>query len=175
MKSLGLVVREQIVGEIKEKADGANACFFINFNKVKASSLSAVRNDLRKAGARVFVAKNSLFEKAFNDLGFDETATLLGKETGVIFVRDEDVVGACKTLVDFAKENERLEIKGGFLKSKKVDSKEMTALAKLPSKEVLLAQALGGIASPLTGFMAAMNQVILKFVWTVEEIKKKKD
>ena len=85
MKTLGLLVREQIVDEIKERADGVNACFFINFNKVKAFALNSARNDLKKSGANVFVAKNSLFEKAFSELGYD-ASSLLGKETGVVFV-----------------------------------------------------------------------------------------
>ena len=84
-------------------------------------------------------------------------------------------VKACKVLADFAKENEAFQIKGGVLKDKKLTAKDVTDLAKLPSKEILLAMAIGAMAAPLTGFLAAMNQIILKFLWVVEEIKKGKE
>ena len=78
-------------------------------------------------------------------------------------------------MIDFTKDNENIiELRGGFLSSKKISSREMSDLAKLPAREVMLGMALGTMIAPLTGFLVSMNQVILKFVWTVEEIKKKK-
>jgi len=76
--------------------------------------------------------------------------------------------------MDFSKDNENLLIKGGILKDKKITLQEVKDLAKLPSREVLLGMAVGAMASPITGFLNALNQVVLKFLWTIEEIKKKK-
>lgn len=174
MKHIGEIVREKIVEELKESLQQSESCFFINFNKVKASSVSQLRNNLRVVKAKVYVAKNSLFAKAF-DAKQDSLTGFLNGETAVIFAYDKDVVKACKALVDFSKENEILQIKGGFLKDKVVTTEELNALAKLPPKEILLAMALSGLASPITGFVSTLNQVMLKFVWVVEEIKKNKE
>ncbi|UCD15743.1 MAG: 50S ribosomal protein L10 [Candidatus Omnitrophota bacterium] len=174
MKRIGLVFREKIIEEIKERVQDTKGCFFVGFNKVKASPYNCLRNDLHKVGSKVLVTKNSLLKRAFTDLGWQDLDGFLEGETGIVFVYDKDIVGACKIMVNFSKEREVLQIKGGFLGGEKVDSKQVAALAKLPSKEILLGMAVRGMASPLTGFVGALNQIILKFVWVVQEIKNKK-
>jgi large subunit ribosomal protein L10 len=115
-----------------------------------------------------------LVKRAFGDLEISDTAEFLTEETGIVFVHDKDIVRAAKVLVDFSKENENFQVKGGLLKGEKLDASAFNALAKLPPKEVLLGMAVGAMASPLTGFLTSLKQVILKFVWAVEEIKKNK-
>ena len=175
MKKIGLLVRETIVDQVKQKAQDSNACIFLDFSKLPAFSVNLLRNDLADAGANMFVAKNTLLKKSFEDMGYSEFDELLDKETAVVFVQDIDVVKPCKILFDFSKENENLKLKGGFLKEKKISAKDVDAMAKLPSKEVLLGMAVRGIASPLSGFLSCLNQVITKFVWVIEDIKKKKE
>ena len=174
MKKVGSVVRERIIDDIKTRANSANACFFIRLNKISAFKLNGVRNDLQRSGAKLFVTKNTLIRRAFTDIGQTDLDSLLGSETGVVFVHDEDVVKACKTLVDFTKENESIELRGGILHTNRISSKDMNSLAKLPSREALLGMAVGAMAAPLTAFVSRMNQVIVKFLWTVEEIRKNK-
>jgi len=174
MKKIGLLVKEKIVEELKEKVDDAQGYFFVSFSKVEAFSLNTLRNGLRDLEARILVAKNSLFKRALEGLNQQELANLLESETGAVFVYNEDVVGVCKALVDFAKENENLQIKGGFINKRMVTSEEVLALAKLPPKDIILGMAVSALASPLTGFLSSLNQIILKFIWTIEEIKKKK-
>ena len=175
MKKIGLLVREDIISEVNDRASDISGCFFFSFNKVNASSFNRLRNDLRNTEARVFVAKNNLLQRAFDKLGWEDGESLSGTETAMVFSYGADVVNVCKVLVGFSKENEFFQIKGGILKDKKVDSKEITALSKLPPREVVLGMALGAIASPLTGFLGALNQVIQKFVWAIEEVKKTKE
>lgn len=174
MKTVGLDVKEKIITEVKQSIKDSQGCFFINFNKVKASAVSQLRNNLRDCGAKVFVAKNSLLKLAFDQHAKDDLDGFLAQETAIVFVYDKDIVKTCKSLVDFTKENEALQLRGGFLKKDKITAEGLTALAKLPPKEVLLGMAVSAIASPLTGFVAALNQIVLKFVWVVEEIKKQK-
>jgi large subunit ribosomal protein L10 len=174
MKRIGVVVREKIVDEIKENIKEAEGCFFLNLNKVKALSVSQLRNNLRTTGASIYMAKNSLLEKAFDDRK-ETLDSLVSQETAVVFIHDKDIVKTCKALVDFAKENEILQIKGGFIKDKPITSDEVNALSKLPPKEILLGMAVSGIASPLISFVSTLNQIVLKFVWAIEEIKKQKE
>lgn len=171
---IGTIVREKVVSELKENLSQSEGCFFVNFNKVKAFSISQLRNNLRTIKSKVCVAKNSLLSKAF-DANSESIASFISGETAVIFVYDKDVVKTAKALVDFAKENEILKVQGGFLNNKAVSQADLNALAKLPPKEVLLGMAVSGLASPITGFVSTLNQVMLKFVWTVEAIKKNKE
>lgn len=174
-KTIGLLTREKIVGEIKDLVGQTHACFFISFSKLAAFPFNMLRNNLRLAGSRVFITKNSLFERALTESGWQDIDTFLTSETGVVLVFDDDVVKTCKVLIEFAQENEFLQIKGGVIKDKRVSPKDITALAKLPSQEVLRGMAVSAVASPLIGFLTALNQITLKFLWAVEEIKKVKE
>lgn len=175
VKKIGLLTRERIVEELKQGVKDTEGCFFIGFNKVGAFSFNELRNNLRGSGARIFVAKNSLLKRALGELGWEDINSLLEAETGVITIKEDDVVKACKILVEFIKETETLQLKGGVIKDKRVSPKELGVLAKLPSREVLIGMVVSTFASPLRGFLNASNQMILKFVWAVEEIKKAKE
>ena len=175
MKKIGTLIRETISDDLKQQLTASQGCLFIGFNKMNAFSLTTIRNNLKNVGANVFVAKNTLVAKVFTDLGRNELNGFLSQETAIVIINDKDIVRTCKTIVDFSKENEALAIRGGFLKDKKINAQMITDLAKLPPKEVLLGMAVSGIASPLTGFISTMNQMMLNFLWTVEEIRKVKD
>jgi len=174
-KTIGLLTREKIVSEIKGLVNQAQACFFISFSRLPAFPFNVLRNNLRCLGSRIFIAKNSLFQRALTESGWQDFDDFLSLETGVVLVFDDDVIKTCKVLIEFAQENEFLRLKGGIINGKRVTAKEITALAKLPSKDVLRAMAVSAIASPLTGFLTALNQIILKFLWVTEEIKKVKE
>ena len=174
-KKIGLSTREKIVEELKQEVKNIEGCFFVGFNKVGAFPFNTLRNNLRDSGARVFVTKNSLFKRALGELGWEDMNNLLEAETGVIIIKKDDVVKACKILVEFTKETEALQLKGGVIKDKRVSPKELGALAKLPSREVLIGTVVSTFAAPLSGFLSTLSQIILKFVWVVEEIKKAKE
>lgn len=174
IKNLGQLTRKQIVQDLKTRASEAEGCFFVGFNRVGAFSFNQLRNNLTKAGAKILVTKNSLFKRAFEDLKWQNCDDLLDKETGAVLVYDKDIVKTCKILVEFAKETETLEVKGATIKDKKIDAKEVKAMAKLPAKEVLLAMVVSGLAAPISGFASCLNQVVLKFLWVVSEIQKTK-
>ena len=176
MKKVGLLTKETIIGELKEEIQKTSGCFFIGFNKIAAYPFNVLRNELKEVGARILITKNTLFNRVLTELkGQYDLGDLLDLETGLVLVYDSDVVKVCKVLVDFAKENESLKLKGGVIKDKKVNQKDLSALAKLPSREILLGMVVCAMASPLTGFLSSLNQIILKFIWVVEEIKKTKD
>jgi large subunit ribosomal protein L10 len=170
------LTKETIIGQLKEGVKGNSGCFFIGFNKVAAYPFNTLRNELKEAGASVFITKNSLLKKVLGELESQEDLTdFLDSETGIVLIHDKDAVKACKVLVDFVKDNEFLRLKGGVINKKKIKDKDLNALAKLPSREVLLGVVVSAIASPLTGFLSSLNQIILKFIWVVAEIKKTKD
>ena len=175
VRNIGLLTRKRIVTDLKEELGNSQGYFFIGFNKVPAFSLNVLRNNLRNSGAHIFVTKNSLFTLAFEDLKYPDANAFLGAETGVVLLPSGNIVKTCKILVDFSKETETFVLKGGIINDKMISPKGLDELAKLPNKEVLLGMAVSAIASPLTGFLSALNQIILKFMWTIDEIKKKKE
>ena len=175
-KKIGLLYREKMIDEIKEQYLRSQACIFVSFNKLKALEFNNLRIELEKINTRIFVSKNSLFKKALIALEKKDFDNFFMESTGLIFVFDEDIAKTCKALVDFAKKNEGcLIFKGGYLQEKVLEADDITKIFNLPSKDILLGMVVSGLASPLTGFLSSLNQVILKFLWVVEEIKKKKE
>ncbi len=174
-KKVGIITSETIVLDLKEKLKDIEGLFFLSFTRLPAYPFNVLRNNLRAAGARVVITKNSLFSRTFKDLGWGDSPAFLESETAAVLVYDKDISGVCRTLVDFSLENEFLKIKGGLIHDKKVTPKEVEAIAKLPAKQVLMGMTVSALASPLTGFLSTMNQIILKVVWLVDELKKVKE
>ncbi|MBD3246818.1 MAG: 50S ribosomal protein L10 [Candidatus Omnitrophica bacterium] len=172
---VGVLARNKLSQEVKNHFEQSNACLFIGINKIPSAAVSSIRNDLRRNGAEVFVTKNTLFKRVFEEFGHPDAQQFIQGETGAVFIYENDIIGACKVLADFSKENENFQVRGGILQEKSLSQEEFQSLAKLPPKEVLLGTAVRGLASPLTGFVSVLNQTIQKFVWLLEEMKKKKD
>lgn len=174
IKKVGLLFREKIVDELKLRLKNIEGCFFLRFNKVGAFAINILRNNLKTAGASMFVTKDSLFKRALAGCKWPNLEQLLAKETGIVLTYDQDIVKTCKILVGFSKENETLELKGAVIKDKPFTTMQLLALAKLPSREVLLTKTVSVFASPLNSFVFSLNQIILKFLLVIEEIKKKR-
>jgi len=175
MKKIGVLVREKTLDDVKDNLSGSQGCFFIGFSKIAGVPMSGMRNSLRKAGSRMLVAKNTIISKAFGELGMEDPQTFLDAETGIVLVRDGDLVAACKVLVDFSKDNDAFRIKGGYLNTKKISAGDVTALAKLPSREVLLGMVVSTFAAPISGLVNCLNAVMSGFVTVLDEVRKKKD
>ncbi len=173
MKKVGLLYRQKIVDKITQDWKNSQGCIFVNFSKVSALSFNMLRNSLRREGSSLFVSKNSLIKRAIKEIEAQDVSDFVDGSTALVFVKDSDVVKVSKMLFDFSKENENFVLKGAFLNNNKLGHKELEEIAKLPSREVLVGQAVMGLASPLTGFVGMLNNIILKFVWVIEEIKNK--
>ena len=170
----GLLVKEKIIEEIRERFNRYNNVIFVSFGKVKAFSLNILRNDIREKGGNFFVVKNTLIERFFS-LSQKEVKDFLNGQTGLVFSLDNNIVDVCKVLFNFAKENENFKINGGILTNKKVSSTELENISKLPSKEIILGSVLSTIVSPLTSFLAFLRQPLLDFVLILEDLKKRKE
>ena len=174
MKKVGLLYREKLIEQVVDNWRQAQACIFISFDKVTALAFNQLRTKLRNDSTSILVSKNSLTRRALGEVNISDADDLLKGATGMVIVKGEELPKVCKTIIEFSKENTGLVLKGGYMGEKKLDQADLVNLSSLPSREVLLAQAIMTMAMPLTGFVATMNNIILKFVWLVEEIKNKK-
>jgi len=174
MKKIGVLYREKIIEKIVHSWSQYEARVFVSFNKISAFNFNILRNILKKEGSFVFVSKNSLIKRALANVLEGGVTEFIGGSTGIVFIKYDDIVKICKMLFDFSKENEGFLLKGAALGDKQLDSEELEKISKLPPRDVLIAQAVMGIASPLTGFVAALNNILLKFLYLIEEIKNKK-
>lgn len=163
------------VKDIKEKFDKSTVIILTDYKGLTMKQLSKLRKQLRPLDAEYRVLKNTLISRAIKEKAYDGIDPLLSGSTAILFGYKDQVLPA-KALSTFIKENEaRPGIKGGLLEGKMIDTKTVNALAKLPSREVLLAKVLGGMQAPITNFVVDCKGIINKFVIALNAIKEKKE
>ncbi|NNN00910.1 MAG: 50S ribosomal protein L10 [Acidimicrobiaceae bacterium] len=148
------------VDEVKSRVEGTTTAVVTEYRGLTVAQISALRRQLRALDADYKVFKNTLVRRAIAGTPVEPMSEFLVGPTAIAFV-DGDVSAVAKALRDFAKESPKLIVKGGVLDGKSLTSKDLSALADLPSRDVLLAQLAGLIASPLrtmAGLLKAVPQ-----------------
>lgn len=148
--SANFEAKKVIVEEIKEKLNRAKSVTFVDYNALTVAEDTAMRQEFKKNGSEYKVYKNKLLLLALNELGINGAEKYLNGTTAVAFSYDDEVSGA-KITCQAAEKTKKLTVKFGLLNGNFVEGKEMEALAKLPSKEVLIAMLLGTLNAPITG------------------------
>jgi large subunit ribosomal protein L10 len=136
------------VEEIKEKLEGAQAAVLTEYRGLKVAELADLRAALRAADAEYKVYKNTLARRAAEEAGLAELVSLLEGPTAITFVKG-DAVAVAKALRDYSKGNAHLVVKGGMLGTRVIQPADVSALAEIEPREVLLAKIAGGFQAPL--------------------------
>jgi len=135
---------------------------------------NALRFKLREVRGELKVAKNTLVKLAAAGTQVEQlTDDLRGPNSMVLAY--EDPVAVAKALVEFAKDNDNVRIKVGVLEGNRIDAEAVTALSKLPSKEVLIAQLLSVMVAPATGLVQALSGIPRKLLYALNAIKEQKE
>lgn len=144
--------KEETLKTLKEKLAQAKSVVFASFAGLKAKEIEDLRSRVRKEGLTYTVVKKTLMKKAFDEAGVAgaDPKSLTGS-IGTLLSQDE--VGGAKLLDAFRKDHEALKLLGGILENKFVDAAGVLALAKLPSKQELLAKLAGTLQAPISGFV----------------------
>ena len=151
--------KKAIVAQLTERFQNAQAGVLADYRGLTVEQDTALRVKLREAGVEYTVVKNNLTRFAANEAGLSELDEVLHGPTAIATSND-DVVAPAKVLCDFAKDNEALEIKGGFVDGKVISLDEVKTYASIPSKEVLISKMLGSLLSPI-GALARTLQAIV--------------
>jgi len=155
--------KEQIVSELQEKLKEAKLGVLTSFSGMNVAKMEALRNALRKSNAELKVVKNTLLGIASKETDFSILADHF-KWPVAIVLSHKDPVGPTKVLIDFAKKNPELEIKIGVLDGKLLTRSDISALAELPSREVLLGKLVSVMAAVPTAFVTVLSGVPRNFV-----------
>lgn len=166
-------LKKSTVKDIKEKFDKSTVVILTDYKGLNMTQMSALRKKLRPIDAEFRVFKNTLISRAIKDKSYDGMDPLLAGSTAVVFGY-KDQVAPTKILTAFIKENEKLSVKGGLLDGKMIDVATVSALAKLPSREVLLGRVVGAMKAPITNFVLDCKGIINKFVYALSAIKDKR-
>lgn len=148
------------VDEVRAKVDGTSTAVVTEYRGMTVAEISTLRRQLRALGADFKVFKNTLVKRAIVGTPSESMGEFLQGPTAIAFVNG-DVSAVAKALRDFAKATPTLVVKGGVLDGRTLSVTDLTALADLPSREVLLAQFAGALAAPMrtmAGLLKALPQ-----------------
>ena len=154
-------LKQPIVAEISEVIKDAQSVVLVDYRGLTVEEDTALRKQLREAGVNYKVYKNTLMNFAFKGTDFEALAPYLNGPSAIA-VSTEDATAPARILAEFAKKAKNLEIKAGVVEGDLYDAKGMTAIAAIPSRDVLISKLLGSLQSPISNFARVIKQIAEK-------------
>ena len=160
--------KAQVIQALAEKLRGGSAVL-VDYQGMDVARSTDLRRRSREVGVEFIVAKNTLARRAANEAGVEGLSEYLVGPTALAFSEDP------KLMAEFAGQVESFALKGGLLEGARVlNEADVAALSRLPGREQLLAQVVGGISSPLTGLVTVLNNTVQGLVVALGQIAEKK-
>jgi len=162
--------KQEVLDELKDKIGKQKAMVFIDFTGMKVKDIFGLRKKLKIIDGELKVAKKTLMGLALKEKGIDFDFKKIKREIALVFGYDDEIYPA-KIVFQTSQENQNLKILGGFLENKFIEAERVIELAKLPTKDQLLAQVVGSIASPMSGFANVLQGNLRNLVYILGIIK----
>ena len=153
--------KKQVVAELTERLNNSVAGVIVDYKGINVADDTALRQELREAGVEYTVVKNTLLKLAIAGTELSGLDSVLEGTTAIATSAD-DYVAAARILNKFADTHKNFEIKNGFIDKEVIDVAKISGLAKLPSREVLLANVLGAFQAPISAFARAIQAIVDK-------------
>ena len=154
--------KKVVVSEIEGLAKDAKSIVLVDYRGLTVAQATELRNNVRTAGGTYKVYKNRLMKIAFDNLGIEFPASDFEGTTAVLFHSTDEVAPAKIALDGSKKFGNNLKLKSGYVSGKYFDLNEITALANIPSREVLVAQLLGMLTNPMRSLAVAVSEIAKK-------------
>lgn len=165
--------KETFVADMKSRLEKAEATFLVDYKGLDVETFNTLRGELRKSETELEVVKNRLLKLASKDT---ETAMLEQYFEGpcALVINYEDAIAPAKTLVEQSKTHKHLEIKVGQMSGQLIDEAGIKRLAQLPSREILLSQALSVMQAVPTSFVRVLNGVMVNLLNVLKAVEEQK-
>ena len=151
--------KKAVVAELADRLKNSVTGVLVSYEGINVADDTAMRKELREAGVKYSVVKNTLLSRACEQADLAGLQTTL-EGTTAIATSDEDYAAAARILADYAKKIKTFEIKAGYMDGEVVDLAAIDKLAKLPTREVLLANVLGAFQAPIAAFARVMQAIV---------------
>lgn len=160
--------------EIANLMEQSGSLILTTFAGLDSERIARLRRTIRDKSARYFVVKNRLLAIAARERGFEDLCSFLKGQVGVVFGGD-DWASVLKTVTDFSKQNEELRVLGGVCENKVRTAQEMATLSSLPPKEVVAAQFLGALASPVSELVQLLSEPVRSLAFVLGCAEKREE
>lgn len=162
-----------VIAEVSAEVAKAQAIVVAEYRGLEVEKITVLRKRARESGVYLRVLKNTLARRAVAGTPFEQLSDrMVGP---LIYGLSADPVSAARVLNDFAKESDKLLLKGGALPNSVLDAAGVKALATMPSREELLATLLGTMQAPISQFVRTLNEVPGRFVRTLAAVRDQKE
>jgi large subunit ribosomal protein L10 len=170
---LNLSEKQAVVAETSAEVAKAQVIVVAEYRGLEVGKITALRKQAREGGVYLRVLKNTLARRAVEGTPF---AGLADKMVGpLIYGMSPDPVAAAKVLSSFAKDNDKLVVKGGAMPNFVMDANGVKALASMPSRDELIAKLMATMQAPITQFVRTLNEVPGKLVRTLAAVRDQKE
>jgi len=165
--------KKQLVADLVEKFNNSNAGVIVEYKGITVEADTKLRKELREAGVDYRVVKNTLLGRAAKEAGIEGFEHVLEGATAIAF--DPEYTNAARIINDYIEKSKTktYKIKAGFAEGNALDADQVVELAKLPSREVLVAQVLGGLNAPISGFVGVCSGLQRSLVVALNAIAEK--
>lgn len=153
--------KKQIVADLSERIKNSVAGVIVDYHGISVEDDTKLRKELREAGVHYSVIKNTLIKFAVDNIGLAGLDDVLNGTTAIA-TSETDYVAAARILSKYADANQNFKIKSGYLDGEVISLDKISSLAKLPSREVLLANVLGAFNAPIASFARAVQAIVDK-------------
>lgn len=170
--------KAESVKEIKELIESSEAMYFTDFAGLTVENVNELRKEFFKSDLKYKVVKNTLTSRALSESEkysshVEKLKEILHGPTGIVFAYKNPVAPA-KILKKFADKIDKPKLKIAIVENEVYDSKQLNALALLPSKEEIISSILGSLDSPASGIVGSINATMRDLFSVIEEVGKKK-
>lgn len=162
-----------LIDQLREELEKSQAIFVTDYMGLNVEKITQLRKSVKEAGGTYKVVKNTLLERASKDLPAHLLEDSFAGPTAVAMAF-KDPVAVAKILVNFTKENEKLEIQTGVLGRQILKAADIQTLAKMPGREELLAKMLGSLNAPATNFVGVLAAMLRQLLYVLSAIEKQK-
>jgi large subunit ribosomal protein L10 len=159
--------KEAVIDRLSAEMGEAGALIVADYRGLSVPQVAEVRRSLRETGATFHVAKNTLTRIAAERSGREGLVELLQGPTAIAFAR-EDVAGTAKRLQDAARMTRTLAVRGALMEGRLLGADDVRRIAELPSREVILAQAVGAISAPLQAAASVISAPLRDLVMVLD-------
>jgi len=166
--------KKKLVEDLHERLTKSKVVIVTDYKGLNVEAMTELRRKLREEKIAYQVVKNTLLMRAAKATGVELIQDHL-KGPSAIALSFDDPVAPAKVLMEFAKKNEKLEIKAGVMENQALDLAGIKALAALPSREALLGQLLSAMVGVPTGLVRVLNGIPQKLMYALQAIKDQKE
>jgi len=168
-------IKKEILQDLIAKLKESKGVVLTDYQGMNVSQISSLRNELREKKVEFKIVKNTLMEKASEELNVEDlTKDLIGC-TAIAF-SGEDGVAPARLLKEYFKKNKiDLKVKSGLIDGRVFSSRKIMEIASLPSKDVLIAQMINGVKSPLYSLVFVLQGPLKGLIYTLEAVRKQKE